>query len=72
MTAITTLTPPDQMPDTIQHEGKTCHRTRYTGISLPAARRYGIEPDTTTYEYWRDGRDVERLHAVTPTRFFLD
>jgi len=62
------------MPDTITTpEGETYHRTGYTGIALPPARKHGIEPGETTHEYWiTPDNDSKRLHAADSKRWFLD
>jgi len=67
-------TPKDQMPETIDGpDGRTYHRTRYTGETLSACP-FGA--GHTSYEYWGfvDGyeEDSFRLHAITATQFWLD
>lgn len=65
---------PAEMPDTIQHEGGTYHKTPYTGTVLPAGTRHGMILGETTHEYWLNGRDAVRLHAAAadPSRYFID
>ena len=75
MTDATSTFPADQMPDSITGpDGATYYRkARYTGTTIEGARRYGIEPGRTTYEYWIDpDDDSRRLQAVSPTEFWLD
>lgn len=64
----------EKMPATITTpEGETYHKTKNTGTALEAARRHGIEPGETTYEYWiAPDDDTRRLHAADPERWFLD
>lgn len=65
---------PQPMPASITTpEGETYHATGYTGTALEAARRHGIEPGETTHEYWIEpDDDSRRLHAASPSRWFLD
>lgn len=74
MTTATSTFPAGQMPDTIKGtDGRTYHRTRYTGTTIEGARQYGIEPGRTTYEYWiGHDDDSRRLQAVSPTEFWMD
>ena len=73
MTDIIRTFPPERMPMTITTpEGVTYYRTEYTGVTIEGARRHGIEPGWTTYEYWiSPGDDSRRLYAISPTQFWL-
>ena len=62
-------TPKNQMPDAIIVDGNTYYRTGYTGTTLPAC---GFGEGHTSYEYWLDGEDACRVHAITATQFWLD
>ncbi|MBN8633215.1 MAG: hypothetical protein J0L76_20465 [Rhodobacterales bacterium] len=67
-------TPATEMPETIiGTDGRTYHRTRYTGTTLPACR---FGEGHTSHEYWafEEGyeEDTFRLHAITATQFWLD
>jgi len=63
-----------EMPEAITGtDGRTYHRTRYTGTTLPACR---FGEGHTSHEYWafEEGyeEDTFRLHAITATQFWLD
>jgi hypothetical protein len=72
MTATTHIARND-MPMSIEANGLTYFKTGYTGTTLPACK-FGA--GHTSHEYWAevDGyeEDTFRLHAISPTEFWLD
>ena len=67
-------TPANEMPATITGtDGRTYYQTRHTGTTLPACP---FGEGHTSYEYWafEEGceEDTFRLHAISPTQFWLD
>lgn len=69
----TICTPRDQMPNTIEADGKTFIATGYTGTTM-AGCPFGA--GHTCYEYWwlNDDREDDsiRVQAITPTMFWVD
>ena len=58
------------MPMTITHNGETYFKTGYTGTTLDACK---FGPGLKSYEYWHETHgDNIRLHAVSPTQYWID